>query len=79
MRSRRSSEEWSKIVSAYASRSGSKEEVCKAHGIKSAALSYQLERRTSKKKFSPAQTETKSVAAQAVIEFPSGICLRILG
>lgn len=78
---RRSKEEWSQILESYASRSGSKEEFCREHGVASAALSYQLERRTRKARsnFSPVQTEAASSAVETTVEFPNGIRLRIPG
>ena len=78
---RRSPEEWQEILSAYEKRKGSKEEFCREHGVKSASLNYQLERRSVKKraKFSEAKVEASSRSTEAVVEFPSGIRLRVAG
>lgn len=78
---RRSKEEWGQILESYASRSGSKKEFCREHGVKDAALSYQLERRTRKTQsnFSVAQTKPRLPAVETTVEFPSGIRLRISG
>lgn len=79
---RRSVEEWEEILAAYATRTGSKEAFCREHDVKSSALSYQLERRSGKKRvnFSEAKTEKAATSSsEAVVEFPSGIRLRVLG
>ena len=76
MGKRRSQEEWSQLLEAYAKRDCTQEAFCRRHGLSSGTLKYQLDRQQSQSKFVPAVREVKS-SAEVSLELPSGICITV--
>lgn len=76
MSKRRSSEEWSKLLSDYEKRECTQEQFCRENGFSSATLQYHLERRNRARGFITAVSK-KEESAMVSVEFPGGIRLLI--
>lgn len=70
--------DWSEILQACETRTGTLEEFAQSKGVSKAALSYQITQRNKSSKFI-ALAGIKEPVSFVEIEFPSGIKLRVQG